>query len=387
MHSASRRASLHLLWALLLLLAIGCDSRRPNLLLIAVDTLRADHLGAYGYSRATSPETDALFESSIVFDDVQASSAWTLPSFASLMTSLHTATHGCRSFSSRLPGSLTTLAEILRDADYTTAAVVSHHFMDARYGLAQGFDHYDQSLAVGVDDSHHAVSSPGIHERADAWLRSELGTDLDPVQAYPPAPTTSQPTHGETVIANRQLAGVRDELGDCLRCKLSQTRKTIVFGSGNPNADLVFVGEGPGADEDEQGLPFVGRAGKKLTEIIEKGMGLSRADDVYICNIVKCRPPGNRDPEPDEISACKPFLLKQLGAIKPKVIVALGRPASSTLLGRSVAITKERGIWQEFEGVKLMLTFHPSYLLRCYTLENRRAIQSDMNMVLKALGR
>lgn len=183
------------------------------------------------------------------------------------------------------------------------------------------------------------------------------------------------------------LANVRDELGDCARCKLSGTRKTIVFGSGNPNADLVFVGEGPGADEDEQGLPFVGRAGKKLTEIIEKGMGLSRADDVYICNIVKCRPPGNRDPESDEIDACKPFLLKQIAAIKPKVIVALGRPASSTLLGRAVAITKERGIWHEFEGVKLMLTFHPSYLLRCYTLENRRAVQSDMNMVLKALGR
>ena len=116
-------------------------------------------------------------------------------------------------------------------------------------------------------------------------------------------------------------------------------------------------------------------------------MKLSREKDVYICNIVKCRPPGNRDPEADEIEACKPFLLKQITAIKPKVIVALGRPASSTLLGRNVAITKERGIWQEFEGVKLMLTFHPSYLIRCYTLENRRAVQSDMNMVLKALGR
>lgn len=214
-----------------------------------------------------------------------------------------------------------------------------------------------------------------------------VGTHLDPVQGKSPAPAIGKTTQEETVIANQNLAGVRDELGDCLRCKLSETRKTIVFGSGNPNADLVFVGEGPGADEDEQGLPFVGRAGKKLTEIIEKGMRLSRADDVYICNIVKCRPPGNRDPEPDEISACKPFLLKQLGAIKPKVIVALGRPASSTLLGRSVAITKERGIWQEFAGVKLMLTFHPAYLLRCYTLENRRAVQSDMNMVLKELGR
>jgi len=192
---------------------------------------------------------------------------------------------------------------------------------------------------------------------------------------------------GDSAITTQSLAKVRDELGECTRCKLSETRKTIVFGSGNPKADLVFVGEGPGADEDEQGLPFVGRAGKKLTEIIEKGMGLSRADDVYICNIVKCRPPGNRDPEADEIEACKPFLLKQLGAIKPKVIVALGKPASSTLLGRNVPITKERGTWHELEGIKLMLTFHPSYLIRFYTLENRKAIHSDMKKVLKELGR
>jgi uracil-DNA glycosylase family 4 len=183
------------------------------------------------------------------------------------------------------------------------------------------------------------------------------------------------------------LQAVREELGDCTRCKLSEGRNKIVFGSGNPNADLVFVGEGPGKDEDEQGFPFVGRAGKKLTEIIEKGMGLNREKDTYICNIVKCRPPGNRDPEADEISACKPFLLKQLEAIKPKVIVALGKPASSTLLGRSVPITKERGTWHEFEGIKLMLTFHPAYLLRFYTLDNRKAVHDDMKKVLEVLGK
>ena len=184
---------------------------------------------------------------------------------------------------------------------------------------------------------------------------------------------------------SNELKEVRDELGDCTRCKLCETRKNIVFGSGNPNADLVFVGEGPGADEDEQGLPFVGRAGKKLTDIIEKGMKLDRQRDTYICNIVKCRPPGNRDPERDEIDACKPFLVKQLLAIRPKVIVALGKPAASTLLGRSVPITKERGTWHEFEGIPLMLTFHPAYLLRFYTLENRRAVMEDMNKVLEAL--
>lgn len=113
----------------------------------------------------------------------------------------------------------------------------------------------------------------------------------------------------------------------------------------------MFIGEGPGADEDEQGLPFVGRAGKKLTEIIEKGMHLDRERDTYICNIVKCRPPGNRDPKPEEVAACKPFLLKQIEAVKPKVLVALGKPASSTLLERNVAITKERGNWFEFAGI------------------------------------
>ena len=181
------------------------------------------------------------------------------------------------------------------------------------------------------------------------------------------------------------LVDVREELGDCQRCKLCETRQTIVFGSGNPNADLVFVGEGPGADEDAQGLPFVGRAGKKLTEIIEKGMLLDREKDTYICNIVKCRPPANRDPEKDEVEACKPFLIKQLKAILPKVIVALGKPAASTLLGRTVPITKERGTWHEFEGMKLILTYHPAYLLRAYTKENRQAVYDDMQKVMEVL--
>lgn len=196
-----------------------------------------------------------------------------------------------------------------------------------------------------------------------------------------PQTIRSQPTQSTDGLLDK----VRVELGDCTRCKLSEGRNSIVFGSGNPNADLVFVGEGPGKDEDEQGFPFVGRAGKKLTEIIEKGMGLNREQDTYICNIVKCRPPGNRDPEKDEIAACKPFLLKQLQAIQPKVIVALGKPAASTLLGRNVPITKERGTWHEFEGFKLMLTFHPAYLLRSYTLENRKAVHNDMKKVLEVL--
>ena len=220
-------------------------------------------------------------------------------------------------------------------------------------------------------------------------IELNMASSKKPVKAVKPdtqVPAKPVVTTPASVVGSL-LENVRAELGDCTRCKLSEGRNNIVFGSGNPNADLVFVGEGPGKDEDEQGFPFVGRAGKKLTEIIEKGMNLNREQDTYICNIVKCRPPGNRDPEKDEIEACKPFLLKQLQAIKPKVIVALGKPASSTLLGRSVPILKERGTWHEFEGIPLMLTFHPAYLLRFYTLENRKAVLDDMKKVLEALGK
>ncbi len=214
---------------------------------------------------------------------------------------------------------------------------------------------------------------------------SELFAKTGPSEANPLSPSLTNIMGKKS--SKTLLTQVREEMGDCTRCKLSEGRKNIVFGSGNPNADLVFVGEGPGADEDEQGLPFVGRAGKKLTEIIEKGMNLNREKDTYICNIVKCRPPGNRDPEKEEIEACNPFLIQQLKAINPKVIVALGKPAASTLLGRNVPITKERGIWYEYEGFKLMLTLHPAYLLRAYTIENRKAVHEDMKKVLKELGR
>jgi DNA polymerase len=218
-----------------------------------------------------------------------------------------------------------------------------------------------------------ATPSGTFHDSSPQPLESQM----TPISFSPEPEDVSDPSV--------RLATVREELGDCQRCKLCETRQTIVFGSGNPNADLVFVGEGPGADEDAQGLPFVGRAGKKLTEIIEKGMLLDREKDTYICNIVKCRPPGNRDPEKDEVDACKPFLIKQLKAIRPKVIVALGKPAASTLLGRTVPITKERGTWHEFEGMKLMLTYHPAYLLRAYTKENRQAVYDDMQKVLEIL--
>ncbi len=159
------------------------------------------------------------------------------------------------------------------------------------------------------------------------------------------------------------LDTVRDELAGCTRCKLHKGRKTIVFGEGKNNAVLVFVGEGPGQEEDQQGRPFVGAAGQLLTDIIVKGMKLKR-EDVYICNIVKCRPPDNRNPEPDEIAACEPFLIKQFQAIKPKMIVALGNVAIKTLLKTSEGITALRGKWKTYQGIPLMPTFHPAYLLR-----------------------
>ena len=227
---------------------------------------------------------------------------------------------------------------------------------------------------------------------------SEIPMELTPSSLHGFKKNKSSPHSVETpqkqtmnnpkLVSTQSLLSVEDvqkELGECIRCKLHATRKSIVFGSGNPNAELVFVGEGPGADEDEQGFPFVGRAGKKLTEIIEKGMKLNRDKDTYICNIVKCRPPNNRDPEADEIASCKPFLIKQIQAIQPKAIVALGKPAASTLLGRTVPIMKERGNWHKYEGIPLMLTLHPAYLMRAYTLENRRNVMNDMNKVLKLL--
>jgi uracil-DNA glycosylase len=198
-----------------------------------------------------------------------------------------------------------------------------------------------------------------------------------PLQAAPGTSPTS-------VLSSRGLAAVREELGDCTRCKLHAGRKNIVFGDGNPNAGLVFVGEGPGQEEDVQGLPFVGAAGQLLTDIIVKGMKLSR-EDVYICNIVKCRPPNNRNPEPDEILACEPFLIKQIQAIKPKIIIGLGNVAVKTLLKTKEGITSLRGIWKTYQGIPLMPTFHPAYLLR--TPSDKRLVWDDIKKVLGELNK
>jgi len=178
------------------------------------------------------------------------------------------------------------------------------------------------------------------------------------------------------------LAAVRTEIGDCVRCKLhAQGRRQIVFGVGNPSADLMFVGEAPGADEDVQGIPFVGRAGQLLTKIIE-AIDLKR-DDVYIANVIKCRPPGNRNPEQDEVETCEPFLFQQIDVIKPKVIVALGTFAARALLRTLDPISRLRGRMFEYRGAKLIPTFHPAYLLR--NPSSKREVWEDMKVVRKLL--
>ncbi|HTO72013.1 MAG TPA: uracil-DNA glycosylase [Myxococcota bacterium] len=175
------------------------------------------------------------------------------------------------------------------------------------------------------------------------------------------------------------LEAVRAEIGDCRRCTLCERRTNIVFGEGCPEARVVFVGEGPGEEEDKSGRPFVGRAGELLTKMIE-AVGWRR-EDVYICNIVKCRPPGNRDPQPLEVATCEPFLHQQIRAIAPAAIVTLGKPAISALLGRVVPITKLRGRWQAWQGIEVMPTYHPAYLLRNYTRETRQAVWDDLRAV------
>jgi uracil-DNA glycosylase len=177
------------------------------------------------------------------------------------------------------------------------------------------------------------------------------------------------------------LAIVRTDLGECTRCKLHKGRIKLVFGTGNAEARLMFVGEGPGAEEDEQGVPFVGRAGQLLTQII-KAMGLER-EDVYIANVVKCRPPGNRNPEPDEIEQCEPFLMRQMDVIKPAVVVALGKFAAQTLLRTTEPISKIRGRFHQVGDTRVMPTFHPSYLLR--NPAAKREVWEDMKAVMGVL--
>jgi len=191
------------------------------------------------------------------------------------------------------------------------------------------------------------------------------------------------PPVGTTDAKIPSLESIRAELGDCRRCPLWRTRNHIVFGEGNPRAKIMFIGEAPGAMEDRTGRPFVGKAGGLLTDIIEKGMGMKRSD-VYIANILKCRPPGNRDPLPSEVEKCIGFLHEQINVVRPDIIIALGRVATQNLLETSTPISKLRGRFHDFMGIKLMPTYHPSYLLQ--NPSKKRDVWEDIKKVLKEMG-
>lgn len=228
---------------------------------------------------------------------------------------------------------------------------------------------------LGIYDFYRRPGSPeavpAIGEIQDPMPIRKMSTAV-PV---PIAPTPSDPVEA--------LKLIREDIGDCTRCPLhKQGRKQIVFGVGNPNADLMFIGEAPGADEDQQGEPFVGRSGQLLTNMI-KAMGLSR-EQVYIANIIKCRPPGNRAPEREECATCSPFLMQQIEAIKPKAIVALGAVAAKTLLAINAPMSELRGQWFDFRGTKLAVTYHPAFLLR--DPRQKKETWKDLQMVMKDLG-
>lgn len=211
-------------------------------------------------------------------------------------------------------------------------------------------------------------------------LARDLAAHLD---LYRATGVVGFPRSGVAAVSPESLRDIRLDLGECERCRLSRDRTKVVFGAGNPEARVVFVGEGPGQEEDRQGEPFVGRAGALLTDIIEKGMKIRR-DEVYICNVVKCRPPGNRNPEADEVATCTPFLARQIESVQPEVIVALGKFAAQTLLETTTPITRLRGQWHEYRGVRLMPTFHPAHLLRNPAF--KKEVWLDIQEVMKVLG-
>jgi len=216
-------------------------------------------------------------------------------------------------------------------------------------------------------DREIGLEAPYLSSRNRAYL--ERGPHLNPL-----------PSSGS--VPYQSLSELEHFIGDCHRCKLCKGRKHVVFGEGDTRARLVFVGEAPGMDEDQTGRPFVGQAGRLLTDII-RAMGLTR-DEVYICNIVKCHPPGNRDPEADEIETCLPFLRAQISLIQPEVICSLGRISAQSLVDKSLKITRDRGRWCSFMGIPLMPTYHPAYLLR-YP-QAKRQVWEDVQGIMKELG-
>ena len=242
------------------------------------------------------------------------------------------------------------------------------------------YDFYRRETVAVGSDTPEIASTPEtltpepMPSRPKTVLAAPV-TEEDLFAAPKPESKTSDPAQA--------LRLIREDLGDCTRCRLHQQgRKQIVFGVGDPRAELMFIGEAPGADEDQQGEPFVGRAGQLLNNMI-KAMGIRR-EDVYIANIIKCRPPGNRTPERDECETCSPFLMRQIAAIRPKVIVALGAVAAKTLLAINAPMSELRGHWYDFRGTKLAVTYHPAFLLR--DPRQKKETWKDLQMVMKELN-
>lgn len=270
--------------------------------------------------------------------------------------------------------------------------------------LASLRDYVEQIREEGLEGlSRTATPVPTASRGRAEAPRSRAPEPSPKVPASAPAPAIAISTPNSAPAANTtsssatdlfylypglektdDLSALRDFIGECTRCKLAPLRTNIVFGVGNPKADLMFVGEAPGHDEDLRAEPFVGRAGQLLTDIIERGMGLTRAE-VYICNVIKCRPPENRNPESDEVAACEPFLFRQIDLVRPRVIVGLGTFAVQAVLKIKTPISKLRGNWHTVRGIKMMPTFHPAYLLR--NPSDKRLVWSDIQAVMKELGR
>jgi len=228
-----------------------------------------------------------------------------------------------------------------------------------------------------------SLTSVGVPPATAAPVAA-ITTAMKAVESLPVASAAASGDAGAAPTGQAGLDAIRAELGDCQRCKLANGRKNIVFGQGSATAELMFVGEAPGADEDAQGLAFVGRAGQLLTDIIEKGLKMKRSD-VWIGNVLKCRPPQNRNPEPDEILSCQPFLEAQIRAIQPKVLVGLGKFGAHWLLKTAEPITRLRGRVGQYGGIPVMPTYHPAYLLR--NPSAKKDVWEDMKKVLEMLGR
>jgi uracil-DNA glycosylase len=242
-------------------------------------------------------------------------------------------------------------------------------------------DLYRQPVPLAAGRKEQPEQSPAAPPAAPRAGAAKV-RPAPPVAAAPPLEASLPPM----TPAGETLLQIIQDIGDCKRCRLHEERNKIVFGVGNEHSPLVFVGEGPGADEDAQGIPFVGRAGQLLTQMIEgtakkEGMPVHR-DDIYICNVVKCRPPANRTPEPDEMAVCGEFLFRQLMTIRPKAICALGGTAARALTGHKEGVMKMRGKWFQWRDIPVMVTYHPSYLLRPYNQDAKREAWEDLKKVL-----